>query len=82
MKVSLPFDEMVYNTICIGKQIYHDDGTLHTISYVKLLKDTRQIKIHTTDGEVFLADQDSVFDFEITEELNSQPVTKKKIKRK
>lgn len=82
MKVSLPFDEMLYNTVFIGKQIYHDDGTIHTISHVKLIKDTRQVKIHTVNGEVFLADQDSIIDFEVNEELVNQPTTKKKLKRK
>ncbi len=82
MKAIFTFDEMVYNTICKGKTIHHDDGTSHVIKHVKLMKETRQVQIHAEDGEVFLANQDEEFEFEVTEELVKAKPTKRKLKRK
>lgn len=64
-KTSFTFDEMVYNSVVSGKQIYYGDTT-KTIDYVKIVKDTRQIQIVCTDGDVFLANQDDEFFFEVT----------------
>jgi hypothetical protein len=72
-KTSFTFDEMVYNTVVGGKQIYYDN-TLKIIDYVKLVKDTRQVQIHCTDGDIFLANQDDEFDFEVNiVKLKGQP---------
>ena len=76
---SFTFDEMVYNTVVNGKQIYHN-GDLKTIDYVKLMKDTRQLQIVCQDGSVFLANQDGVFDFEVNNIKSKLPVTLPKIK--
>lgn len=78
-KAVFTFDEMVYNSVVNGKQIYYSDET-KTIDYVKLFKDTRQVEIHCSDGDVFLANQDDAFEFEVnTPKVKSQP-TKPKIK--
>lgn len=72
-KTSFTFDEMVYNSVVNGKVIYYDDVT-KTIDFVKIIKDTRQIQIHTTDGDIFLANQDSEFYFEVDiVKLKGQP---------
>lgn len=63
-KTSFTFDEMVYNTVVSGKQIYYGDE-IKTISYVKMIKDTRQIQVICVDGDVFLANQDDEFFFEV-----------------
>lgn len=76
---SFTFDEMVYNTVVNGKQIYHN-GDLKTIDYVKLMKDTRQLQIVCQNGDVFLANQDDVFDFEVTTPKDKKVVTLPKIK--
>lgn len=72
-KTSFTFDEMVYNSIVNGKIIYYDE-TPKTINYVKIVKNTRQIQIHCTDGSIFLANQDDEFDFEVNiVKLKAQP---------
>jgi len=76
---SFTFDEMVYNTVVNGKQIYHN-GDLKTIDYVKLMKDTRQLQVICQDGSVFLANQDDIFDFEVNNIKSKMPVTLPKIK--
>lgn len=82
-RAQFTFDEMVYNSICQGKQIYHDeDDTLYTISYVKLLKDIRAVQIHTVEGEVFLANQDDEFEFEVNDPKLRKKPTKRKVKGK
>jgi hypothetical protein len=63
-KTSFTFDEMVYNTVVSGKQIYYENET-KTIDYVKMVKDTRQVQVICTDGDVFLANQDDEFFFEV-----------------
>jgi hypothetical protein len=63
-KTSFTFDEMVYNTVVNGKQIYYNEE-LKTIDYVKLVKDTRQLQIVCTDGDAFLANQDDEFFFDV-----------------
>lgn len=63
-KTNFTFDEMVYNTVVSGKNIYYGD-VLKTIDYVKLVKDTRQVQIVCTDGDVFLANQDDIFEWEV-----------------
>ena len=63
-KTSFTFDEMVYNTVVSGKQIYYNNEA-KTINYVKIVKDTRQIQIVCADGDVFLANQDDEFFFEV-----------------
>ncbi len=77
---SFTFDEMVYNTVVNGKQIYYD-GQLKTIDYVKLMKDTRQMQVICQDGSVFLANQDDTFLFEVNTPKSKMPVTLSKIKR-
>lgn len=82
-KVKFTFDEMVYNTICAGKQFYYDtndDGIeeLKTIDYVKMDKQSRQIIVHCTDGVVFPCHQDDLHNFEVT----SEKIWKKPNKRR
>jgi hypothetical protein len=77
---SFTFDEMVYNTVVNGKQIYYN-GELKTINYVKLMKDTRQMQIVCQDGDVFLANQDDSFLFEVNTPKAKMPITLSKIKR-
>ena len=79
MKAHFTFDEMVYNSICSGKQIYYAEE-LKTIDYVKLDKPTRQIVVHCTDGDVFVAMQDDKHYFEVNQEKENKPVTKPKLK--
>ena len=64
-QASFTFDEMVYNSVVNGKTIYYS-GDTKTIDYVKLTKDTRQVQVHCTDGDVFLANQDDEFTFEVS----------------
>lgn len=71
-QASFTFDEMIYNTIVTGKQIYYD-GQPKIIDYVKLTKNTRQIQVHCTDGLIFLANQDDEFTFEVN---NPKPLKK------
>lgn len=90
MKVEFTFDEYVYNGGGLkGAKIYHsEDDTLHTIDYVKLTKDSRQIKVHCelkegeTEAEVFLANQDDPYFWEVNTEREDKKVTKAKSKRK
>ena len=77
---SFTFDEMVYNTVVNGKQIYYNNE-LKTIDYVKLMKDTRQLQIVCVDNSVFLANQDDIFDFEVNTPKDKKTVTLSKIKR-
>lgn len=77
---SFTFDEMVYNTVVNGKQIYYN-GELKTINYVKLMKDTRQMQVVCQDGDVFLANQDDPFLFEVNNLKPKMPITLSKIKR-
>jgi len=79
-KASFTFDEMVYNTVVNGKQIYYNNE-LKTIDYVKLMKDTRQLQIVCVDNSVFLANQDDIFDFEVNTPKDKKTVTLSKIKR-
>jgi len=80
-KASFTFDEMVYNTIVNGKEIYYD-GIIKIIDYVKLAKDTRQIQVHCTDGDIFLANQDDEFMFEVNTPKPMKKPNKKKLKGK
>lgn len=80
-KTNFTFDEMVYNTVVSGKNIYYDTE-LKTISYVKLIKDTRQIQIICTDGDVFLANQDDVFEWEVNNPKPLVQPNKAKLKGK
>lgn len=88
MKAVFTFDEMVYNTIVAGKQIWYDEdedgeGELLTIDYVKLVKKTRLIQVHCTDGTVFLTNQDEQQVFDVTnEKVNKMPTRRKNKKRK
>ncbi len=68
-KAKFTLDEMVYNSIINGKQIYYNDE-LKTIDYVKLVKNTRQVQIIcqpdiSGNTAVFLVNQDDALDFEI-----------------
>ena len=76
---SFTFDEMIYNSIVNGKQIYYENE-LKTINYVKMVKDTRQIQIICTDDEVFLVNQDDVFNFEVNTLKPIATPTKAKLK--
>lgn len=80
-KTNFTFDEMVYNTVIGGKNIYYD-SELKTISYVKLIKDTRQVQIICTDGDVFLANQDDVFEWEVNNPKPLVQPNKSKLKGK
>lgn len=73
------FDEMVYNAVVNGKQIYYNE-ILYTIDYVKLVKSTRQVLVVTTDGESFLVNQDDVFTFEVNVPKPIVTPTKPKLK--
>ena len=78
-RTSFTFDEMVYNSVVNGKTIYYND-VAKTISYVKLVKDTRQVQIHCTDGDIFLANQDDEFDFEVNTVKSTGQPNKPKLK--
>lgn len=80
-KATFTFDEMVYNSIVNGKQIYYNDE-IKVIDYVKLVKDTRQVQIICQDGEVFLVNQDDVFEFEVNSPKPMVQPTKPKLKGK
>lgn len=85
MQAEFTFDEMVYNSIVKGKQIYYQEAgaspELKTIDYVKIKKDTRQIQIHCDCGDVFLANQDEIFTFEVQTERPHKKPNRKKIKK-
>ena len=84
-KADFTFDEMVYNNIVAGKQFYYkEEGQseeLKTIDYVKLIKATRQVAIHCTDGDIMLANQDEEFTFEVTTPKVKGAPTRPKVKR-
>jgi hypothetical protein len=85
MKARFTFDEMIYNNVCQGKQIYYfDDETgqeeLKTIDYVKLEKDTRQVIVHCTDGSVFGCGQDKLHDFQVNNRKEWKSTNMKKLK--
>lgn len=80
-KTTFTFDEMVYNSVVNGKQIYYNDQ-VKVIDYVKLFKDTRQVEIHCQDGDVFLANQDDAFEFEVTTPKPKSQPTLPKLKGK
>lgn len=80
-KTQFTFDEMVYNTVVVGKQIYYGEN-LKTIDFVKIVKDTRQMQIHCTDGSIFLANQDDVFEFEVNNPKTPAKPTLPKLKGK
>lgn len=82
-KAKFTFDEMVYNSVCAGKQIWYDgDGDetpeLKTIDYVKMDKKSRQILVHCDDGDVFTCHQDDLFDFEVNAEKEWKKPTRKR----
>lgn len=92
-KAVFTFDEMVYNSVVSGRQIWYDSdsdgkGELLTIDYVKLIKDTRQIQVHCVEKNsknkpiVFLTDQDAMQVFEVTAEKVAKRPNKKKNKKK
>jgi hypothetical protein len=72
---------MVYNSVVNGKQIYYNDD-IKTIDYVKLFKDTRQIEVHCLDGDIFLANQDDEFSFEVNTPKNKEKPTLPKLRGK
>lgn len=78
-KVGFTFDEMVYNTVVGGKQIYYND-IIKVIDYVKLIKDTRQVQVVCSDGDVFLANQDDEFFFEVNNPKPMLSPNKSKLK--
>lgn len=78
-KANFTFDEMVYNSIVNGKQIYYNEE-VKIIDYVKLVKDTRQIQVICKDGDVFLVNQDDVFQFEVNTPKPMILPTKPKLK--
>ena len=80
-KTEFTFDEMVYNEVVNGKKIYYD-SEIKTIDYVKLVKDTRQVQVHCVDGDVFLANQDDVFEFDVNTPKPMVKPTKPKLKGK
>jgi hypothetical protein len=80
-KVNFTIDELVYNTVLSGVNIYYY-GELKTIDYVKVVKHTRQISVHCTDGSIFLVNQDEAFDFEVNNEKINKIPNKKKLKGK
>ena len=89
MKAKFTFDEAVYNSVLMGKKFCHsEDGLEREIAYVKLTKDSRQIKVHCvqradeTEPAVFLANQDDIHECEVNNELQDRPVNKKKSKRR
>lgn len=82
MRAKFTFDEMIYNTVIAGRQIYYSDGVIEekkTIKYIKLLKDTRQAQVHCEDGDVFLANQDDIFTFEVNNIKLCKTPTKPKL---
>ena len=81
MKATFTFDEMVYNTVCSGRIIYHD-GDEKVIDYVKLDKNTRQIIIHCVDGDVFSAMQDDLHEFKVNNLKEWRKPNKKKLRGK
>lgn len=84
MEANFTFDEAVYNEILQGKKLYHidDPETPYIIAYVKVNKKLRQIKVHCTNGQSFLADQDEIFTWEVNTPLEDKPITKRKNKKK
>lgn len=87
MKVEFTVDEYIYNGGSVegglkGAKVYHEDGTLHTIDYVKATKGSRILKVHSREGDVFLLNQDKSYDWEVNNELQNKPITKKKSRKR
>ena len=79
MIANFTFDEMVYNSIAKGRIIYYD-GEQKVIDYIKMDKNTRQLIINCTDGSVFSALQDDVFQFEVNNKYEWKKPNKKRLK--
>lgn len=82
MEANFTFDEYIANNILVGAKIYHKDGSLHVIEYVKINKSTRQLNVHCVDGSVFLANQDEVFTWEVLNERENKTPNKVKNNKK
>lgn len=83
-KAKITIDEMVYNTILNGKQIYYNNE-LKTIDYVKFVKDTRLIQVVCIanpgeEPDVFMVNQDKILEFEVDTIKPIKPPTKPKLK--
>lgn len=82
MKVNFSPDEMVYNSILSGKRFYDNDDNLLTIDYVKLEKETRQMIIHCTNGDVMTSSQDGLITWEVQSERKPKKPNKKRLRGK
>lgn len=86
MKAKFTLDEMVYNSIINGKEIYYNNE-IKIIDYVKLIKDTRQVQIIcqpdiNNDVSVFLVNQDDLLEFNITNPKPFLPPNLPKLNKK
>jgi hypothetical protein len=81
MIVEFTFDEAIYNNNLSGINIYYEEE-LKVIDYVKFDKVTRQLIVNCTDGDVFLARQDEIFSFEVTNQKTLKKPNRKRLKGK
>lgn len=89
MKVEFTVDEYIYNggnsnnTGLRGAKIYHEDGDLVVIDYVKATKGARILKVIPIDnGKPFLINQDKSYWWEVNNELPNKPTERRKSKGK
>lgn len=78
-QATFSFDEMVYNSIVSGKQIWHKE-VLYTIDYVKFSKLAREILVVCTDGTAFKTSQDEPKLWEVNTVKEFVKPTKEKLK--
>lgn len=81
MRAEFTWDEAVMNQAVIGMGLYYENE-LKVIQYVKIEKNTRQVIVHCTDGDVFTTRQDAILEFEVNNKLILKKVTKKQLRGK
>jgi len=75
------FEEVVYNSILVGKQI-RNNGTLVTIDSIQIEPKSRQILVGTVEGENFTCFKDDVFEFEVLPENHKKSIKTNKKRNK
>mgnify|MGYP006908235141 CR=1 FL=1 len=80
MKASFVFKEMVYNSICKDKIIYVD-GEQKIIDYVKCVPRSGDVQLHFTNGDIHMANESHVFDFEVNNKLQWKKANKRQIQQ-
>ena len=81
-KVKFTPYEAIFNNALSGMSIYHQSSPNQAwvIDYVKVEKQTRTLEVHCTNGEVFIANQDDILEWEVNNENPHGVPTKPKLR--